>query len=96
MPGYRSQLFARTRQALRIEHRFTRPYRPQINGKAERFIHTCLHDWAYGRTWLCNEQRTARLPTFLAYYNLRRPHSALAMQLAASRLTLENLLIHST
>jgi transposase InsO family protein len=94
--AYRSQLFARTCQALGIEHRFTRPYRPQTNGKAERFIQTCLREWAYGRTWLSSEQRTDWLPAFLDYYNYRRPHSALGMQPPASRLTLNNLLIHNT
>lgn len=49
--AYRSQLFARTCQALGIKHSFTRPYRPQTNGKAERFIQTCLREWAYGRVW---------------------------------------------
>jgi transposase InsO family protein len=46
-PAYRSRLFAKTCQALDIRHSFTRPYRPQTNGKAERFIQTCLREWAY-------------------------------------------------
>lgn len=45
--AYRSRLFAKTCQALGIKHTFTRPYRPQTNGKAERFIQTCLREWAY-------------------------------------------------
>lgn len=57
--AYRSQLFARTCQAIGIKHSFTRPYRPQTNGKAERFIQTCLREWAYGRVWANSAERTA-------------------------------------
>lgn len=91
-PAYRSQLFARTCQALGIKHTFTRHYRPQTNGKAERFIQTCLREWAYGRVWANSAERTAWLPAFLAYYNARRPHSALGYQPPAARLAGNNLL----
>lgn len=84
--AYRSTLFARTCQALGIKHTFTKPYRPQTNGKAERFIQTCLREWAYGRVWSNSAERTAWLPSFLAYYNARRPHSALGYKPPASRL----------
>jgi len=84
--AYRSRLFAKTCQALGIKHTFTRPYRPQTNGKAERFIQTCLREWAYGRTWNTSDERTAWLPAFLSYYNARRPHSALGYRPPASRL----------
>jgi transposase InsO family protein len=90
--AYRSQLFAKTCQALGIKHTFTRPYRPQTNGKAERFIQTCLREWAYGRVWANSAERTGWLPAFLAYYNARRPHSALGYQPPASRLSGNNLL----
>lgn len=90
--AYRSQLFARTCQALGIKHTFTRPYRPQTNGKAERFIQTCLREWAYGRIWANSEERTAWLPAFVTYYNTRRPHSALGYKPPASRLSGNNLL----
>ncbi|OJW77965.1 IS481 family transposase [Thiobacillus sp. 65-1402] len=90
--AYRSHLFARTCQALGIKHTFTRPYRPQTNGKAERFIQTCLREWAYGRVWNNSAERTAWLPAFLAYYNARRPHSALGYKPPASRLAGNNLL----
>ena len=43
--AYRSKLFAETCQALAIKHSFTKPYCPQTNGKAERFIQTCLREW---------------------------------------------------
>jgi transposase InsO family protein len=84
--------FAKTCQALGIKHTFTRPYRPQTNGKAERFIQTCLREWAYGRSWAHSNERTSWLPSFLAYYNARRPHSALGYKPPASRLGQANLL----
>jgi transposase InsO family protein len=90
--AYRSKLFARTCQALGIKHSFTRPYRPQTNGKAERFIQTCLREWAYARSYANSAERTAWLPAFLAYYNTRRPHSALGYKPPASRLGGNNLL----
>uniref|UniRef100_UPI00119D652A integrase core domain-containing protein n=1 Tax=Bordetella genomosp. 13 TaxID=463040 RepID=UPI00119D652A len=90
--AYRSGLFAKTCLALGIKHTFTRPYRPQTNGKAERFIQTCLREWAYGRTWNTSDERCDWLPAFLAYYNIRRPHSALGYNPPASRLGVNNLL----
>ena len=90
--AYRSKLFARTCKALGIKHSFTRPYRPQTNGKAERFIQTCLREWAYVRVWANSAERTAGLPAFLRYYNTRRPHSALGNKPPASRLFGNNVL----
>lgn len=90
--AYRSKLFARTCQALGIKHSFTQPYRPQTNGKAERFIQTCPRESAYTRTYANSAERTAWLPAFLAYYNTRRPHSALGYKPPASRLGRNNLL----
>jgi len=90
--AYRSRLFARTCEALGIKHSYTRPYRPQTNGKAERFIQTCLREWAYARSYANSAERTSWLPAFLAYYNSRRPHSALGYKPPASRLGGNNLL----
>ena len=90
--AYRSLAFARTCQALGIKHGFTRPYRPQTNGKAERFIQTCLREWAYARSYANSAERTVWLPTFMAYYNTRRPHSALNYRPPASRISGYNLL----
>lgn len=81
------QLFAKACQALHIKHTFTKPYRPQTNGKAERFIETCLREWAYGRTWANSAERTQWLPVFLAYCNARRPHSALGYKPALAETT---------
>lgn len=90
--AYRSILFNKTCQALGIKHTFTKPYRPQTNGKAERFIQTCLREWAYCRSYANSAERTGWLPAFLAYYNARRPHSALGYKPPASRLGGNNLL----
>jgi transposase InsO family protein len=90
--AYRSRAFSRACQALGIKHRFTRPYRPQTNGKAERFIQTCLREWAYARSYSNSAERTTWLSAFLAYYNTRRPHSALNHQPPASRISGNNVL----
>src|SRR4029453_16178308 len=66
-PAYRSGLFNKTCQALGIRHLYTRAYTPQTNGKAERFIQTCLREWAYGRLWQTSSKRTAWLGAFLDY-----------------------------
>ena len=58
-------------------HSRTRPYRPQTNGKAERFIGTLLTEWAYGQIYSSNAARLAALPAWVDFYNQRRPHTAL-------------------
>ena len=58
-------------------HSRTRPYRPQTNGKAERFIGTLVREWAYARPYGSNAERLAALPAFVDFYNQRRPHTAL-------------------
>ena len=59
-------------RALRIRHSRTRPYRPQTNGKAERFIRTLLNGWAYGVIYRSSQERTAALDGWLWHYNHRR------------------------
>jgi transposase InsO family protein len=61
----------------RIRHLRTRPYRPQTNGKAERFIQTALRRWVYKRPYRTSAHRNAALPDFLDSYNLERPHRSL-------------------
>jgi transposase InsO family protein len=73
----RSQFFGQALTELGIRHRTTRPYRPQTNGKAERFIRTLLQEWAYAELYRTNERRRALLSDWLTYYNHERPHTAL-------------------
>ena len=58
-------------------HSRTRPYRPQTNGKAERFIGTLIREWAYARPYRSNVERLEALPAFVDFYNQHRPHTAL-------------------
>jgi transposase InsO family protein len=64
----------------------TRAYRPQTNGKAERFIQTLLREWAYARPFKHSRLRTRALNPWLRYYNQRRPHGSLDGKPPISRL----------
>lgn len=75
--GYRSRRFKRACRRLGIKHSFTRPYRPQTNGKAERFIQTALREWAYVRTYANHHERAKAWLPWLHRYNWHRPHSSL-------------------
>ncbi len=75
--SYRNRVFPETAARLGIAPRRTRPYRPQTNGKAERFIRTALHGWAFARLYTSNGERLAALPAWVDYYNRERPHRAL-------------------
>ena len=88
---YRSLELAAACDELGIGHRFTRPYRPQTNGKAERFIRTLLGEWAYARAFDDTLQRQAVLPRFLDFYNRSRPHWSLGGQPPMSRAPVNNL-----
>lgn len=83
--GYVSRAFAAAATRAGIRHGRTRPYRPQTNGKAERFIQTMLREWAYAVSFPRSARRTAALAPWLRYYNTRRPHTALAYQPPCSR-----------
>jgi transposase InsO family protein len=84
--GYRSHRFRSLRWQLAQHHVWTRPYRPQTNGKAERFIRTCLARWAYAAAYRSSLQRAAMLAEWLRYYNRERPHSALGFKTPTQRL----------
>jgi len=86
--GYRSTIHALACRALGLKHLRTRPYRPQTNGKAERFIRTLLAGWAYGAIYASSRERTAALDGWLWHYNHQRRHSALGHQPPASRTNL--------
>jgi transposase InsO family protein len=73
----RARAYADVISGLGARHKRTRPWRPQTNGKAERFIQTLINEWAYGRPYVSNEERAAALPTFVDFYNQHRPHTAL-------------------
>jgi transposase InsO family protein len=84
--AYMSLAHAVACKALGIRHLRTRPYRPQTNGKAERFIRTMLGGWAYGALYRSSKERTAALDGWLWQYNHRRRHSALGHQPPIARL----------
>ena len=75
--GYKSHRFAGVCRTWQLRHRFTRPYTPRTNGKAERFIQTLLREWAYRRAFVSSTRRTAALVAYLRFYNYRRPHASL-------------------
>jgi transposase InsO family protein len=87
---YRSRDLAAACDELGIGHRFTRPYRPQTNGKAERMVRTLLNEWAYARPFADTADRIALLPQFLDFYNRVRPHWSLAGQPPISRAPVNN------
>jgi transposase InsO family protein len=75
--AYRSHVVAAACRALQIAQRWTRPYRPQTNGKAERFIQTLLREWAYARPYATSFARQVALPAWLHHYNWHRPHGGI-------------------
>ena len=93
---YRSHAFRAACVQLGIRQRFTRPYTPRTNGKAERFIQTALREWAYACTYETSHHRAHQLPPWLHHYNWHRPHASLnhAVPISRSGLDGNNLLRH--
>lgn len=91
---YRSHAFRDACKALGIKHIRTKPYTPQTNGKAERFIQTAIREWAYATAFETSEQRKADLPRWQHRYNWHRPHMGINKTTPISRLGLtdDNLL----
>ena len=73
---FRSREFAQTLAEVGVAHRRTRAYRPQTNGKVERFNLTLQWEWAYAKSYTSNDSRTADLARWLHAYNYHRPHMA--------------------
>ena len=74
---YRSRAFAAAVEDARLHHLFTRPYRPQTNGKAEAFVRLLQNGWAYRRRYESGAERLTALEGYLVYYNRYRPHGGL-------------------
>jgi transposase InsO family protein len=88
-PAYRSRAFAQACRTLGLKHRFTRPYTPRTNGKAERFIQTLIREWAYARTYQNSNERSQELRPWLHQYNWHRPHGSLGSSPPISRSALD-------
>jgi transposase InsO family protein len=86
--AYRSTIHALACRTFGIRHLRTRPYRPQTNGKAERFIRTLINGWAYGAIYGSSSERTAALDGWLWHYNHRRRHAAIGHQPPITRTNL--------
>jgi transposase InsO family protein len=84
--AFRSKSFAAACHQLGLRHTFTRPYRPQTNGKAERFIQSALREWAYGIPYHHSSERTAMLKRWNHHYNWHRPHQGIGGIAPMSRL----------
>lgn len=82
---YRSRVFRDLLDENGIKHKWTRPYRPQTNGKVERFNRTLQEEWAYARPYLSETERVAAFPEFLRIYNHERGHTALRGNSPADR-----------
>ena len=91
---YKSFAFRTLCTRLGLKHIRTKPYTPKTNGKAERFIQTCLREWAYAQAYHHSRERTAELPYWLHGYNWHRPHAGIGAKTPISRLGLseDNLL----
>jgi transposase InsO family protein len=81
----RSRQFNAAIASLAARHILTPPRTPRWNGKAERFIRTLDEEWAHRRVWSSSTQRNRALPSFLRYYNRRRPHTSLGDRPPISR-----------
>jgi transposase InsO family protein/transposase-like protein len=85
-PAFHSAAFAQACLELGIAQKFTRAYRPQTNGKAERFIQSALREWAYGRAYGHSDERRAALPYWTHFYNWHREHHGIDCHPPMSRL----------
>jgi transposase InsO family protein len=84
---YRSHLWRDTCTELGITPKHTRPYRPQTNGKLERFHRTLADGWAFRKFYSSESARRAALPAWIHHYNHHRPHTAIGRSAPMTRLT---------
>ena len=84
--AFRSKAFGEACARLGLKHRFTRAYRPQTNGKAERFIQSALREWAYGIPYRHSSVREQMLERWRHHYNWHRPHQGINGMAPISRL----------
>lgn len=85
-PAFHSRDHAKACAELGISHRFTRHYRPQTNGKAERFIQSALREWAYGFIYRHSNERRQMLQHWIHHYNWHRLHQGIGGSVPVSRL----------
>ena len=85
--AYHSHLWRDTCLELAVERRYTRPYSPWTNGKAEALIKTLLREWAYRFAYATSVHRARALPGYLRWYNRRRPHGSLGARPPISRVS---------
>jgi transposase InsO family protein len=88
--AFRSKAFAKACRRLGLKHSFTRAYRPQTNGKAERFIQSALREWAYGTVYNHSKDRAAMLDRWIHHYNWHRPHQGIGGLAPIRRLAQSN------
>jgi transposase InsO family protein len=85
--GYRSHAWTAACEELQIGRRYTRPRRPQTNGKAEALVKTLLREWAYRFAYPSSSHRAKALPGYLRWYNQHRPHSSIGARPPISRVS---------
>jgi transposase InsO family protein len=95
-PCFHADRFAEACADINIVRKYTRPYTPRTNGKAERFIQTAIREWAYARKYENSQQRLEALQPWTHQYNWHRPHASLDQKPPISRsgLDVNNLLRH--
>jgi len=85
-PSFHSKAFVKRCREIGISQKFTRTYRPQTNGKAERFIQSALREWAYGHAYGHSDERRAALPLWNHFYNCHRQHHGIGCKPPITRL----------
>jgi transposase InsO family protein len=83
---YKADDFADICKAFDLKHMRTKPYTPETNGKAERFIQTALREWAYARAYPRSENRKAHLPEWTHMHKRHQPHGGVTFEAPISRL----------